>query len=77
MFGWLPFGSGPQLSADGRVLDSANPWLKQLWQGIEAIRDIDEGGEVAVPETGRHDVEVWPHLHSAELQARLFPVATL
>ena len=40
------------------------------------LADIDEGGEVAVPEAGRHDVEVWPHLHSAELQARLFPVAT-
>ena len=37
--------------------------------------DIDEGREVVVPEAGRHDVEVWPHLHSAELQAKLFPVA--
>ena len=40
------------------------------------LADIDEVGEVAVPEAGRHDIEVWPHMHSAELQARLFPVAT-
>ena len=39
------------------------------------LADIDEGREVVVPEAGRHDVEVWPHMHSAELQAKLFPVA--
>ena len=36
---------------------------------------IDEEGEVVAPEAGRHDVEVWPHLHSAEIQTKLFPVA--
>ena len=40
------------------------------------LADIDEQGEVLVPEAGRHDVDVWPHLHSEELQAKLFPVAT-
>jgi hypothetical protein len=39
------------------------------------LADIDEEGEVAVPEAGRHDIEVWPHLHSEELQEKLFPVA--
>ena len=39
------------------------------------LADIDVEGDVVVPEAGRHDVEVWPHLHSAELQAKLFPVA--
>ena len=42
---------------------------------ICVLADIDEEGEVVVPEAGRHDVEVWPHMHSAELQAKLFPVA--
>jgi hypothetical protein len=40
------------------------------------LADIDDHGEVLVPEAGRHDIEVWPHMHSAELQAKLFPVAT-
>ena len=30
---------------------------------------------MVVPEAGRHDVEVWPHLHPEELQEKLFPVA--
>ena len=41
------------------------------------LADIDVEGDVVVPEAGRHDVEVWPHLHSAELQAKLFPVAAV
>ena len=40
------------------------------------LADIDDQGQVLVPEAGRHDIEVWPHLHSVELQAKLFPVAT-
>ena len=40
------------------------------------LGDIDLGAEVVVPEAGRHDPDVWPHLHSEELQAKLFPLAT-
>ena len=39
------------------------------------LDDVDEGREVVVPEAGRHDIELWPHLHSTELQAKLFPIA--
>ena len=40
------------------------------------LRDIDLEAEVVVPEAGRHDPDVWPHLHSEELQDKLFPLAT-
>ena len=36
---------------------------------------IDEGGQVVVPEALRQDIEVWPHLHSADLVDKLFPTA--
>ena len=42
---------------------------------ICVLADIDDHGVVVVPEAGRHDIEVWPHLHSDEVQAKLFPTA--
>ena len=44
-------------------------------QELYVMDDIDESGVVVVPEALRHDLEVWPHLHSEELQAKLFPTA--
>ena len=39
------------------------------------LQEIDNDGVVIVPEAGRHDIEVWPQLHSEETQAQLFPTA--
>ena len=36
---------------------------------------IDECGQVVVPEALRHDIEIWPHLHPADLLDKLFPTA--
>ena len=44
-------------------------------QELYVMDDIDESGVVVVPEALRHDLDVWPHLHSEELQAKLFPTA--
>ena len=43
---------------------------------VYVLDDIDDGGEVLVPEAGRHDLSIWSHLHSQDLQAALFPTAT-
>ena len=39
------------------------------------VKDLDECGDVLVPEAGPHDIELWPHLHAGDLQDRLFPIA--
>ena len=44
-------------------------------QELCVMGDIDEIGEVVVPEAIRHDLDIWPHLHTEELQAKLFPTA--
>ena len=38
------------------------------------LKDNDENREVVVHEAGRHDAEVWPHLHSPEQIKKLFPL---
>jgi hypothetical protein len=45
-------------------------------QEVCVLREIDEEGEVVVPEAGRHDLDVWPHLYPEDLQAAIFPTAT-
>ena len=42
---------------------------------VHLMGEIDEHGTVAVPEADWHDITVWPHLHSEELMARMFPTA--
>ena len=42
---------------------------------ICVVKDLDEDGEVVTHEAGRHDIDVWPHLHSPEQIAALFPIA--
>ena len=44
--------------------------------GVCVVDGLDESGVVLVPEAGRHDVDVWPHLHAEDLRERLFPTAT-
>ena len=43
---------------------------------ICVVKDLDEDGEVVTHEAGRHDIDIWPHLHSPEQIERLFPIAT-
>ena len=42
---------------------------------VHVLSEIDERGTVVVPEAELHDITVWPHLHSEELMARMFPTA--
>ena len=42
---------------------------------VHVLSEIDELGTVVVPEAELHDITVWPHLHSEELMARMFPTA--
>ena len=42
---------------------------------VNIVKDLDEMGDVLVPEAGSHDIEVWPHMHDEEMRARLFPIA--
>jgi len=65
--------SAPLLRKKAADIDIATPSEDDM--DICVLADIDVEGVVVVPEAGRHDLDVWPHLHSAELQAKLFPVA--
>ena len=40
---------------------------------VYILKDVDEDGDVLVPEAGGHDIDVWPHMHAEDVQARLFP----
>ena len=42
---------------------------------VHPMSEIDEHRTVALPEAELHDIRVWPHLHSEELMARMFPTA--
>ena len=42
---------------------------------LDLIDYIDESRVVVVPEAELHDITLWPHLHSEELMARIFPTA--
>ena len=44
-------------------------------QELNVMDDIDESGVVVVAEALRHDPDIWPHLYTEELQAKLFPTA--
>ena len=42
IFGHFKFERGPPLQEDGTVSDSAHPWLHQLVDDIEALREVDD-----------------------------------
>ena len=42
---------------------------------VYTLKDVDKDGDVLVPEAGGHDIDVWPHMHAEDVQARLFPIA--
>ena len=42
---------------------------------IHVLDGVDEDGSVLVPEAILHDLDIWPHMYSEELQASMFPTA--
>ena len=42
---------------------------------LNVLDDIDEDREVVVPEAVIHDLDIWPHMYSKDLQNAMFPTA--
>ena len=42
---------------------------------IQVLDDIDEARSVVVSGAAHHDLDIWPHLYSEELQRKMFPTA--
>ena len=42
---------------------------------LNVLDGIDEERDVVVPEAVVHDISIWPHMHSQDLQDAMFPTA--
>ena len=42
---------------------------------VHVLDDLDGHGSVLVHEAVLHDLDIWPHLYTEELQASMFPTA--